>query len=127
MVNRIIRLDSDTLPEGIIKLQARTSQEKQRLKLENLTYLAKASYQCETTMIIACVGRFSKWKDQLRRELTAVPCQKPDIPPNEQFAKLPGEYEAYLREKQKGRFTGLKAQDYLAIRRVVHCSFPSIP
>lgn len=69
MGKRIIRLDSDTLPEAIIKPQAPTWQERQQLKLENLTYLAKSFYQSETTVIIACVGRFRKWKDQLRREI----------------------------------------------------------
>ncbi|EGK07647.1 adenylyl-sulfate kinase [Kroppenstedtia eburnea] len=69
MNHRVIRLDSDTLPPSIIKPQAQTWQKKQHLKLENLVFLAKSFYQCETTVVIACVGRFHKWRDQLREEI----------------------------------------------------------
>jgi adenylylsulfate kinase len=63
---KVIRLDSDTLPRSIIKPMSESWELKQQLKLENLYFLAKSFYACDAFVIIAAVGRFREWRDRLR-------------------------------------------------------------
>ena len=66
---KVIRLDSDTLPRSIIKPEAGNWEQKQRIKLENLSFLAKSFYACDAFVIIAAVGRFREFRDRLRQEV----------------------------------------------------------
>ncbi|MFC4769388.1 molybdopterin-guanine dinucleotide biosynthesis protein MobB [Effusibacillus consociatus] len=66
---RVARLDSDTLPEAIIKPQADTWEERQRLKYENLSFLSRLLYEYETVVLIASVGRFRQLRERLREQI----------------------------------------------------------
>lgn len=66
---KAIRLDSDTLPKGIIKPEADNWEEKQRLKNENLTFLSKLLFENGYYVLISSVGRYNKWRELLRREV----------------------------------------------------------
>lgn len=66
---RVIRLDSDTLPVSIIKPQAESWEKRQQLKLENLSFLSRLLYQCDTIVLIAAVGRFRKWRELLKEQI----------------------------------------------------------
>jgi adenylylsulfate kinase len=65
---KVIRLDSDTLPKGIIKPEAQNWEEKQKLKNENLTFLSKLLFDNGYYVLISSVGRYNSWRDLLRRE-----------------------------------------------------------
>lgn len=66
---RSIRLDSDTLPKSIIKPEAESWEERQRLKNENLLFLSRLLFDRGDIVIIASVGRFAHWKEMLRKEI----------------------------------------------------------
>lgn len=66
---RCYRLDSDTLPLSIIKPQADRWEERQRLKLENISFLSRLLYDNNYFVLIASVGRFSEWRELLRKQV----------------------------------------------------------
>jgi len=66
---RAVRLDSDTLPAAIIKPEAPRWEERQRLKNENLIFLSELLYQHGDIVLIASVGRFRQWREQLRAKI----------------------------------------------------------
>ena len=66
---RSIRLDSDTLPEAIIKPQSSTWEERQHLKNENLLFMSRLLSERGDIVLIASVGRYAEWRDRMRREI----------------------------------------------------------
>lgn len=66
---KAVRLDSDTLPVAIIKPEAADWEERQRLKNENLIFLAELLYGHGDLVLIASVGRFGRWRDLLRSKI----------------------------------------------------------
>lgn len=66
---KAIRLDSDTLPSSIIKPQASSWEERQRLKNENLLFLSRLLSDHGDIVLIASVGRFAQWRSRMRMEI----------------------------------------------------------
>lgn len=66
---RVVRLDSDTMPLSLIKPQAPSWHERQRLKNEHLLQLAQLFYERESVVLIASVGRFRKYRDLMRQRI----------------------------------------------------------
>lgn len=66
----VTRLDSDTLPTGIIKPEAASWEERQRLKNENLIFVSKLLCERGEIVLISSVGRFSQWRDLLRKQVS---------------------------------------------------------
>jgi adenylylsulfate kinase len=66
---KVIRLDSDTLPEGIIKPAALDWEQNQRQKNENLIFLSKLLFENGYIVLISSVGRYNHWREMLRSEV----------------------------------------------------------
>ena len=66
---RSFRLDSDTLPISIIKPNASTWEERQKLKNENLIYLSELLYEHGDIVLIASVGRFRCFREKMREKM----------------------------------------------------------
>ncbi|WP_169306543.1 adenylyl-sulfate kinase [Cohnella pontilimi] len=67
---KAIRLDSDTLPMGIIKPEGHSWEERQQRKNENLIFLSKLLMENGYYVLISSVGRFSKWRELLRSQVS---------------------------------------------------------
>jgi adenylylsulfate kinase len=66
---KVIRLDSDTLPKGIMKPEGDGWEEKQQRKNENLIFLSKLLYENGYYVLISSVGRYNSWRELLRNQV----------------------------------------------------------
>jgi adenylylsulfate kinase len=66
---KVIRLDSDTVPKSIIKPAAQNWEERQLLKNENLVFLSKLLCENGYIVLISSVGRYQHWRDHIRQQV----------------------------------------------------------